>query len=141
MSQPLPAAQSRTYCLSKLGWPPPGLVAVGGPVARGVGCQHLVAEHHERAVLVEAQLELRVRQDHPALARVRGRERVQLDRHLAHPLHQRTVADQLGGALEVDRLVVADLGLRARREDRLGQLLGLAQPRGNSIPETAPVAW
>ncbi len=63
-----------------------------------------------------------------------GRERVQLDRHVAHPLHQRAVADQLGGALEVDRLVVAHLGLRARREDRLGQLLGLAQARRQLDP-------
>ena len=58
-------------------------------------------------VLVQAQLELRVGQDHAALARVLGGERVQLDRHVAHALHQRPVADQLGRALEVDRLVVA----------------------------------
>ena len=38
-------AQSRTYCLSKLGCAAPDLVALGGPVARGVGRQHLVAEH------------------------------------------------------------------------------------------------
>ena len=33
------------------------------------------------------------------------------------------VANQRDGALEVDRLVVADVGLGARREDRLGQAL------------------
>ena len=57
-------------------------------------------------------------------------------------LHQRAIADQLGGALEVDRLVVALVGLGAGREDRLGQALGLAQARrGSAIPETEPVAW
>jgi len=34
---------------------------------------------------------------------------------------------ELGRLVEVNRLVVAVLGLRAGREDRLGQLLGLAQ--------------
>ncbi len=48
--------------------------------------------------------------------------------------HQRAVADELGGSVEVDRLVVADVGLRAGREDRLGQLLGLAQPLGQRDP-------
>jgi hypothetical protein len=73
LSQPLCEAQSRTYCLSKLGCPRPGLVAVGRPVARRVGREHLVAD--DQLVLgIEAELELRVGEDHPALARVLGGE-------------------------------------------------------------------
>ena len=88
----------------------------------------LVAEH-QLALVVQAELELRVGEDHAALARVLGGERVQLDRHLAHLLHQLAVADEFGGLLEVDRLVVALVRLGARREDRLRQLLGLAAAR------------
>ena len=88
------------------------LKAVGRPVARGVGRQDLVADD-QLAGGVEAELELGVGEDHAALARVGGGEGVQLDRDIAHALHQRAVADELGGALEVDRLVVADVGLGA----------------------------
>ena len=53
---------------------------------------------------------------------------VELERDPPQLLHQRAVADDLRRAVEVDVLVVlADLGLRRRREDRLGQLVGLAQ--------------
>ena len=90
-----------------------GLVAVGRPVARGVRREHLVADD-ELAVVVEAELELRVGEDHAALARVLGGEAVELDRDVAHARHQLAVADELGGAVEVDRLVVADVGLRRR---------------------------
>ncbi|HSR80192.1 MAG TPA: hypothetical protein VLL28_05370, partial [Hyphomicrobiaceae bacterium] len=43
-----------------------------------------------------------------------GGRGVERDRHVAHALHQRPVADERGGLLEVDRLVMADLRLRAR---------------------------
>ena len=52
---------------------------------------------------------------------------VELDRHVADAPHEVAVADELRRALEVDRLVVAGLGLRRRREDRRRQALGLAQ--------------
>ena len=105
-----------------------GLVAVRRPEARRVGREHLVAED-DRAVGAAAELELRVGEDDPALARVRGAELVDGDREAAQLLEQRAVADDLGGAVEVHVLVVvADLGLGRGREDRLGQLLGLLQP-------------
>ena len=106
-----------------------GLVAVGRPEARRVGRQHLVAEH-DRAVGAAAELELRVGEDDPALARVRGAELVDGDRQAAQLLEQLAVADDLGGAVEVHVLVVvAHLGLGGGREDRLGELLGLPQAR------------
>jgi hypothetical protein len=40
-------------------------------------------------------------------------ELVERDRDVAQTRHQVTVADQLGGLVEVDRLVVADVGLRS----------------------------
>lgn len=40
-----------------------------------------------------------------------GGEVVQHDRHLAHALHQHRIAGQLGRPSEVDRLVVADIGV------------------------------
>ena len=57
-------------------------------------------------------------------------KRVERERRVAHLLGQRAVADERDGALEVDRLVVALLGLRRGREERLGQLLGLLQAGG-----------
>ena len=64
------------------------------------------------------------------LARVGGAALVERDRQAAQLLQQLAVADDLGGAIEVHVLVVvADLGLGRRREDRLRQLLGLAQAR------------
>ena len=141
LSQPLPAAQSRTYCLSKLGCDASDLEALRRPVARGVRRQHLVAEH-QRAVLVEPELELGVGEDHAVRARVLGRERVEGDRDSAHALHQLAVADELGRLIEVDRLVVAHcsafvLGVKigsGRRSDS-------RRPRGSGMPEIAPVAW
>ncbi len=63
-----------------------------------------------------------------------GGEGIQRDRQVAQLLHDRAVADDLGGLVEVDRLVVADVGLRRGREDRLGQLLGLPQALGQGDP-------
>ena len=57
----------------------------------------------------------------PLRAGVLGGMLVEGDRHVAHALGQRAVTDQLHGALEVDRLVVADVGLGAGGEQRLGQ--------------------
>ena len=60
----------------------------------------------------------------------RGRRRARRARSRPPQLlHQRPVADDLGGPIEVDVLVVlADLGLGRRREDRLGKAVGLPQP-------------
>jgi hypothetical protein len=72
---------------------------------------------------VETELELGVGEDHAVGERMLGGERVQLERRVPDALHQRAVADERNCALEVDRLVVADVGLGARCEDRLGQAL------------------
>src|SRR5215211_1594536 len=105
-----------------------GLVALRRPEARGVRRERLVAEH-DRPVRAPAELELRVGEDDPALARMRRAELVYRYRQAAQLLQQRAVADDLSGAVEVDVLVVvANLGLGRRREDRLGQLLRLLEP-------------
>src|SRR3954453_3277622 len=77
-----------------------GLVLVGGPETRGVRRADLVTED-QLARLVEAELELRVGEDHPALARVLRHRAVDGERGVAHALGERAVADQLGGLLEV----------------------------------------
>src|SRR4051812_3608389 len=86
------------------------LVCVRRPEARGVRGEHLVADD-DATGLVTTELELRVGQDDPALARVVGRERVELDREPAQFLERLAVAEDLGGTVEVDVLVVvADVG-------------------------------
>ncbi len=67
-----------------------------------------------------------------------GRIAVERERDLRDLAHQALVSDQLGGTLDVDRLVVPLDGLRRGREDRLGQLLGLAQPRGQRDARRPP---
>ena len=113
-------AQSRTNCLSKLGCPRPGSYSSAGQKREESGVQ-ISSPMVSVAVGVEAELELGVGEDDPALARVLGGVLVQRERDVAHALGQRPVADQLDRALEVDRLVVADVGLGARGEQRLGQ--------------------
>src|ERR1700759_540171 len=99
-----------------------GLVLVSGPEARGVRGADLIADG-QLAVGVETELELRVGEDDPVGAGVLGPELVERDRYLAHALGERPVTDELDGALEVDGLVVSDLGLGGRGEQRLGQAL------------------
>ena len=107
----------------------PDLVLVGGPEARRVGRADLVAER-EHAGGVEPELELRVGQDHAARPGVLGDRLVDGDRDVAQPPGELVGAHELRGPGQVDRLVVALLGLRRRREDRLRQLLGLLQAGG-----------
>src|SRR3954468_19558532 len=88
LSQPVPDAQSRTYCLSKLGCPRPtsywsagqkreeaggqtSSPRAGAPKRRGSRGAAL-GPGGELAVGVEPELELRVGEDDPALARMRG---------------------------------------------------------------------
>ena len=49
-------------------------------------------------------------------------------------------ADELGRVRFADVDVVAALRLGRRREDRLRQAIGLAQPWGSRMPHTSPVA-
>ena len=101
-------------------------VLVGGPETRRVGGQDLVHEA-QRAVGVQTELELRVGDDDAARRCIGRRLAVQRQRNCAHA--RRTVhTDALLDLREADVLVVpTELGLFRRREDRLRQLLGLAE--------------
>jgi hypothetical protein len=49
--------------LSKLGWPRPGLVLVGGPETGGIGREHFVNQH--QLAVDQAKFELGVGDDEP----------------------------------------------------------------------------
>jgi hypothetical protein len=120
--------------LVEAGLRPPGLVLVGRPKARGVGRQDLIAEH-DLGPGAGAELELGVREDDAALQGVRRRVLVELDRDPLELGEQGPRADDLCRAVEVDVLVVvADLRLGGRCEDRRRQLLGLLQAGGQLDP-------
>ncbi len=99
------------------------------PEARGIRRQHLV-HHIERAVGVGAELELGVGDDDAALGGIGRGPFVDREGGVAHPLGERA-ADGRDHLVEADILVViADRRLGRGREDRLGQLLRLAQAGG-----------
>src|SRR3954447_27041019 len=78
LSQPVPEAQSRTYCLSKDGWPRPGAYPSAGQKREESGVQTSSPSVSSRrappppgaqpAPPAKANLELRAREDPPALA-------------------------------------------------------------------------
>ncbi len=120
--------------LVERGLGPARLVLIFGPEPRRIGSHHLIAQH-DFGPRVAAELELGVGQDDPPLGSVPGSELVQLDRDPAEFLHQGPVADQLGGLVEGDVLVVlAELGLGRRGEDRAGQAVRLRQAGGQPDP-------
>src|SRR3989475_9137136 len=98
-------------------------------VTRGIRRQHLVHDV-QAAIGVGTELELGIGQDDAALARVVGGELVDAQGGVAHALGQ-VGTDLLHHRIEIDVLVmVADGGLGRGGEDRLRQLLGLAQAVG-----------
>ena len=99
--------------MSKLGCARPGSYPSAGQKREESGRQ-TSSPRVSVAVGVEPELELRVGEDDPALTGMLGGVLVDGDRDLPHALGQRAVADQLDGAVEVDRLVVADVGLGRR---------------------------
>ena len=112
------------------------LVALQGPEAGGIGGQHLVAQHHV-AGLVQAELELGVRNDDAAAQGVVGTLLVQGDGVVAQlagvclafageVLFQHLDALLVGDVL----VVVAQVGLGAGGVDGLGQLVRLTQALG-----------
>src|SRR5207244_2329376 len=103
-----------------------GPVLAGRPEPRRVGCQRLVAEY-EPALAVEPELELRVRDDDPALACMLCGEPVERDRD-ACDLVEELFADESRGGGPVDVLVMAGGRLGGRREQRLGELGRLREP-------------
>ncbi len=114
-----------------------GRVALGRPVARRVGREHLV-DQPEAAGGVGAELELGVGEDHPGLFRAIMTELVELEAERFHLLVERGADD--GDALGVvDGFVVLTLGsLGGRSEDGGGEAVGLAQAGGEL--EAADVA-
>ena len=106
LSQPVPEAQSRTYCLSNDGWPRPGSYSSAGQKREESGVQtsspsvSSPSASRPNSNFVSARMT-------PALARVVGDRGVDGERHVAQPLGQLAGADELGRAVEVDRLVVA----------------------------------
>ena len=105
------------------------LPLVGGPEAGRVRGQHLVGQR-PASVAVEAELELGVRQDDAALAGDVAGAGVDGERQLPQ-LGGDLGADLAGDLLVGDVLVVlADLGLGRRGEDRRGQLGAVDQALG-----------
>src|SRR5205085_2022584 len=122
---PARAGRPVAHILLVEGWlPMPGLIAVGRPEARGVGCEHFVADH-DRAVGAAAELELGVGQDDAPLTHVVGGRRVDDKRETTKLLKQLTITKDLDSTIEVDVLIVTDVSLRQKDEDRLKQLLRL----------------
>src|SRR5207237_6186662 len=105
---------------------------IGGPEPRRIWRERLVPQH-EAAGFVETELELRVGEDDPAVARMLGHELVERERrrlHLVEALH----ADELDGRFAVAVLVVPRLRLRRRCEDRPWQLLRLDETLRQPVP-------
>ena len=105
---------------------PARLVRIRRPEARRIRREHFVAQHQFLAH--ESELELRVRDDDALRLRVLRRARINRQRQIAQPL-RKILADQRHHVLERDILVMPGLRLRRRREDRLRQLVALAQAR------------
>ena len=131
-SSPSSPCKSRTYCLSNDGGDGAGPVLVPRPVARRVGRHHLVDD--DDVVVALTELELRVGEDQAAALGVRARRaRTAAARgpSAARTRRRRRASTASAGG---QRHVVAALGLRRRREQRLGQLVGLPQPRRHREP-------
>ena len=103
----------------------PTCVIVGAPEARAVGSEHLVTENR---TAVSLRLRLRVGDDDALFAcMLRSGQYTFSDRSR---MSVAAFAHDFNRALEADVLVVvADLGLRGRREQRLGKLGGILQAR------------
>ncbi len=104
------------------------LVAGGRPETAGVGREALVDQRD--LAIDDTKLELGVGDDDAAGRGILGSSLVDLEGQVAN-LRGDVLADDLAATLERDVLVVvADLGLRGRREQRLGKLGGLGQTLG-----------
>src|SRR5207253_8958165 len=99
-----------------------GLVHLGVPVARGVRGQDLVDQRD--AAVEHPELELRVGEDEALRGSVVVGEPVERERESLE-VPGELGADHARELRAADVLVVARLGLRGRREDRLGELLRL----------------
>ncbi len=135
-------SQSRTYCLSKEGWPParPGSHPARRPEPRRVRGQHLIGEQDRgtRFAGDPAELELRVGQDQATLP----------GHLLGAPVHRQGEAPQPIGIAMSDRghhgvevhvlVVVAELGLGRGGEDRFRQPGSVDQTGGQRHAAHSP---
>ena len=104
------------------------LVAGGGPETAGVGREALVDQRN--LTIDDTKLELGVGDDDATGRGVLGSGLVDLEGQVAN-LRGDVLTHDLAATLERNVLVVvADLGLRGRREQRLGELGGLGQTLG-----------
>ena len=105
-----------------------GRISFQGPETAAVGSEHLIAEH-DYAVLIQTELEFRIRDDDPSGQRIISAFFVQRDRAVADGLGVFSAAagelllQHFHALLEADVLVVvADLCLGAGCVDGLGKL-------------------
>ena len=99
---------------------PPRLVAVGGPVAGGVGGQHLVDEQQLSGIHGVAEFEFGVGQEEVLGGGVPGAVVVELQGQVPEG-NGEIRTDRFFDRPEVDVLVVPGLGLGGGSEDGLGQ--------------------
>src|SRR5690606_15516867 len=115
-----------------------GLVALARPEARAVRREHLI-DDHERAIRQRAELEFRVGDDDARLLRHLAATLIDREAALAQ-LVRELVADATLHLVERDVLVVlTDLRLRRRREDRRIQTRALRQPLRQGLTSQGPV--
>ena len=91
---------------------------------------------------VEAELELRVGEDHAALAGVLGGERVELDRDVAQPAGE--LARRRSSSAAWSKSIASSWPTSAFVEGvkiGVGRRSDSCRPGGSSMPETLPVAW
>mmetsp|Transcript_22396 Transcript_22396/g.60074 ORF Transcript_22396/g.60074 Transcript_22396/m.60074 type:complete len:309 (+) Transcript_22396:453-1379(+) len=117
----------------------PHLVPLLRPVPRAVGCEHLIAEHERRCVAAgdRAKLHLGVGDEDAARLGEGGGELIDL---LCDRRHRRArrLAQDLVAPLDGDVLVVvAQLRLGRRREQRRRQLRAVLQARGQRVAADA----
>jgi hypothetical protein len=123
--------------LVEAGLGPARLVGGRVPEAARVGRHDFVDQDQLAGIERRAQLELGVGQQDAGLLGDRGATRVE-PRAMSRTRSE-SGPDKLDHRVEADVLVVPDFGLGRRREDRLWQAIGLAQTRGSSMPQIAPL--
>ena len=101
-------------------------VIIGGPEARAVGRENFVREEDAPGDRLEAEFELRIREDDAALGGVGGGPSVEIECQVAQFVVA-LFAEQRDGLLRREILIVAVVVLARGREKRLGQPVGFAQ--------------
>ena len=116
-----------------------GLVLVGGPEAGRVRRERLVGED-EPPVAVDAELELRVGEDDPALEGALGDEPVELERQLARPRRKRSSPTSATAAARSMFSSWPVCAFVAGVKIGSGSRSDSTRPGGRPCPQTSPVA-